>query len=134
MGGQELKGHDHVYEPLLRTVMEIAAQPSPLLELRLAQPRSGGLNRLCSPPLGLGAPLLGDVAEDHDGAAVSIHGHRSRRVSDRHERPITGDEPVPLDAHRLAADPRRQEWAFGLRERSTVGIVVVDRLVAAAPE
>ena len=37
MGGEKLKGHEHVDEPLLGTVMEIAAQPSPLLELRLGQ-------------------------------------------------------------------------------------------------
>ena len=122
-----LDPHQRPHQPLLRAVVQVAADPAPLGVGGGDDPRARGrdLVRL---------QALGEVAEDHDGAAPVRRLHRRGGVADGQQAAVAAHEPVELDAHRLAGRARRQQRALVLRERRSVGAPRVDRRVARPPE
>ena len=115
--GRALKGEDHVDQPLLGPVVQIASEPAPLLERGLDDARARSMNRFGPPPVRLGAPLLGNVAKHDHRPPLTGHADRRRRVRDRDERSVAPNEPVLVDPHRLAGGSRPQERALGFRKR-----------------
>ena len=75
-----------------------------------------------------------DVAEGHDRPTASWHLDRHGDVGDREHRAVAPEEPVQLARDRVAGSPREQQRAVRRGKRGAVRVLVVDRLVAAAPE
>ena len=82
----------------------------------------------------LGAQAVLDVGEGHDRAAALPHLDRHRDVGDGEERSVAPDEPVQIARDRLAGGPREQHRAVRGGIGRPVRVLVVDRLVAVAPE
>ena len=75
-----------------------------------------------------------DVGEGHDRTAPVRHVERDGDVGHREHRAVAPEEPVQLARHGLARGPRQQHRALGGRIRRAVRSLVVDGLVAVAPE
>jgi hypothetical protein len=82
----------------------------------------------------LGAQPVLDVGERHDGTAPFPHLDRRRDVRDWEPRAIPPEEPVQIAGNRLAGEPREQHGALRGGIRSAVGVAVMDRFVAVAPD
>ena len=72
-----LEREDHVDQPLLGAVMEVASEPPPLVECRLHDARSRRVDRIGPAALGLGAIAFAQIAK---------HDHRATAAVDRHRR------------------------------------------------
>jgi hypothetical protein len=117
-------------QPLLCPVVQIAPQPATLIAGRLHDASARGVDRVGAQTLGVGTLALAGVTKHHDRATSLPHHHRRRRVAHGHERPVAADEPILLDAHRLAGLAGTEQRAVSLVEGPPVWMPIVDRGVA----
>jgi hypothetical protein len=91
-------------------------------------------HRLALAQLLLGPQAVLDVGERRDGAAALRHLDRHRDIGDGKRRAITPEEPVQIARDRLPLRMRQPHRALRGPIRRPVRVLVVDRLVAMAPE
>jgi hypothetical protein len=84
-------------------------------------------------PLLRPAALL-DVGERHDRTPALGNLDRHRDVGHREHRPVAAEEPVEPARDPLPRRARHEHRALGRRVRAAVGVLVVDRRMAVAPE
>src|SRR6202042_1295939 len=134
---RELEIHHNVHEHRLSAVMEIPDYAAALLVGRLDDPGPGRAYFTEARPLDLKPPTLvldlpadGLVVERHRGPHAAVDLQRNAVNRDRHHAAILTNPPVAFDPDRLTAQGGVSDRAVLRWEWRSVGVLVVDRVVA----